>query len=214
MSSIGSIGGGFRPPPPKPPSFDQVDSNSDGSISLDELKSSAPKGADSSKTEELFKSMDADGSGSVSKEEQEAFQAKADKARQQLGSFLFDLQSAGQSTASTSTQDDSDDIFGQVDADSSGGISKDEFQSAFSAVGADSSDMLSKLFDAIDSDSDGSISQDEQSAFQKSMQDRGPPPPPPGSMSAMSGASQAYGSASQLGSQPWFSQSNGYSQAA
>jgi Ca2+-binding EF-hand superfamily protein len=219
MSSIGSVGG-FRPPPPKPPSFEKLDSDSNGSLSLDEFKSGAPKGADSAKTEELFKSIDSDDSGSISKDESDAFKSKAEKAQQQLQSFLFGLQSNSTEKTSDSTSNDKDDIFGKVDADSSGSVSKDEFLKAFSADGSNSSsssgssDLLSKLFDAIDSDSDGSISKDEQKAFQKAAQDRGPPPPPPSSASF--GASQAYGSASQLGSQNWFASnsSSNYSQAA
>lgn len=215
MSSIGSVGG-FRPPPPKPPSFETLDSDSNGSVSLDEFKSSAPKDADSAKTEKLFKSIDSDGSGSISKDESDAFQAKAEKAHQQLQSFLFGLQSGGTEKASDgSTDSDDDDSFGKVDTDSSGSVSKDEFLKAFSAEGSSgSSGRLSKLFDAIDSNSDSSISKDEQKAFQKAAQerhqDRGPPP-----SGASFGASQAYGNAAQLGSQSWLgSNSNGYSQAA
>ena len=71
MSSISSIGGGARPHH-KPPSFEQIDNNSDGGISLDEFESAAPKGADSSKSEELFKKIDADGDGRISKAEAQA----------------------------------------------------------------------------------------------------------------------------------------------
>lgn len=211
MSSIGSVGG-FRPPPPKPPSFENVDSNSDGSLSLDEFSAAAPKGADSSKTEDLFKSIDSDSDGSISKDESDAFKAKAEKAQQSLQSFLFGLQSNQTDQASDSADtSDSTDIFAQIDSDSSGTVGKDEFVKAFSATGSDSSDMLGKLFDAIDSNSDGSISKDEQSSFQKAMQDRGPPPPPP-SEASMS-ASKAYGSSSQFANQSWMTSSS-YSQAA
>jgi Ca2+-binding EF-hand superfamily protein len=213
MSSIGSVGG-FRPPTSKPPSFEKLDGDSNGSLSLDEFKSGAPKGADSAKSEELFKSIDTDGSGSLSKEESDAFKSKAETARQQLQSFLFGLQSGdGTQQASDSTGSDEDDVFGQIDADSSGGIDLNEFLKAFSADGSDktggsvSNDMLSKLFEALDSNSDGSVGKDEQKAFQKAAQDRGPPP-----FGASFGASQAYGSAAQLGGQGW--SASGYSQAA
>jgi Ca2+-binding EF-hand superfamily protein len=196
MSSIGSVGGS-RQLPPRPPSFEKLDGDSNGALSLDEFKSGAPKGADRAKSEELFKSIDADSSGSISKEESDAFKAKAEKARQQIQSFLFGLQSDGTQAAS----DKGDDIFGQIDADSSGGISADEFIKAFSTSGngdtdkTGSNDLLNKLFEAIDSDSDGSISKDEQKAFQKAAQDRGPPSP------ASFGASQAYGNSSLLARQ-------------
>ena len=198
MSSISGVSGGFRPPPPKPPSFESVDTDSSGGLSIEEFKAGAPKGADSSKSEELFKAIDSDSNGSVTKEEQDAFKTKAEQAQQQLQSFLFGLQSGGQSESSSGESEEESDIFAQLDANSDGSVAKDEFLSAFSTGTSSSSDLLSKLFDAIDSSSDGSISKDEQSAFQTAFEQRGrpsgpPPGPPPGS------ASQAYGSTYQLG---------------
>lgn len=213
MSGISGVGG-FRPPPPKPPSFEKTDANSDGSLSLDEFKSGAPKGADASKIEEMFKSIDSDSDGAISKAESETFKAEAKKAEQQLQSFLFGLQS-NQTGVSGTESESEDDIFAQLDADSDGSIAKEEFLKAISsdgttAAGDDaSSDLLGKLFDAIDSDSDGALSKEETEAFQQAMERRPPPPPPPASFAA----SQAYGSASQL----WGSSSetgSGYSQAA
>ncbi len=198
MSSISGVSGGFRPPPPKPPSFESVDTDSSGGLSIEEFKAGAPKGADSSKSEELFKAIDSDSNGSVTKEEQDAFKTKAEQAQQQLQSFLFGLQAGGQSESSGDESEEETDIFAQLDANSDGSVAKDEFLSAFSSGTSSSSDLLSKLFDAIDSSSDGSISKDEQSAFQTALEQRGrpsgpPPGPPPSS------ASQAYGSTYQLG---------------
>lgn len=213
MSSISGVSGGFRPPPPKPPSFETLDSDTSGALSLEEFKAGAPKGADSAKSEELFKAIDSDSDGSVTKEEQDAFKAEAEKAQQQLQSFLFGLQSEGASQASsTDESDDETDIFAQLDANSDGSIAQDEFLSAFSSGTQSSSDMLSKLFEAIDSDSDGSITKEEQSSFQQALEKRdrpsGPPPGPPPSF----GASQAYGSTYQLGASN--ASGTAYSQAA
>ena len=206
MTSISGVGG-FRPPPPKPQSFETLDGDSSGSLSLDEFKAGAPKGADSTKSEELFKAIDSDSDGSVTKEEQDAFKTKVEQAQQQLQSFLFGLQAGGTSQSSTAETEEESDIFAQIDSNSDGTVAKDEFLSAFSSGTSSSSDLLSKLFDAIDSNSDGSLTTDEQSAFQTALEKRGPPPgPPPGS------ASQAYGSTSQLGSANASSYS--YSQAA
>lgn len=198
MSSISGVSGGFRPPPPKPPSFESVDTDSSGGLSIEEFKAGAPKGADSSKSEELFKAIDSDSNGSVTKEEQDAFKAKVEQAQQQLQSFLFGLQAGGQSQTNSGESEEETDIFAQLDANSDGSVAKDEFLSAFSSGTSSSSDLLSKLFDAIDTSADGSISKDEQSAFQAALEQRsrpsGPPPgPPPNS------ASQAYGSTYQLG---------------
>lgn len=196
MSSISSIGGGFRPPPPKPPSFDQIDSNSDGGISLDEFESAAPKGADSSKSEELFKKIDSDGDGSISKTESDAFKDKARKADSLLQSLLFSLQNDGTQNAQTASTGDATSAFGQIDSDANGGISKDEFNSAFSDSRM-GSDQLNQLFSSLDQNGDGSVSQDEVKSFQSSLQQSGghhhhrPP-------AAFQNASQAYGSASQL----------------
>ncbi|CAN7295869.1 EF-hand domain-containing protein [Bosea sp. LjRoot9] len=185
MSSIGSVGG-FRPPPPKPPSFDTLDGDSSGSLSLDEFQSGAPKGTDTAKSEALFKAIDSDSDGSVTKAESDAFKAKAEKAGQQLQSFLFGLQSGQTSSASDSTTSDETDIFSQIDANSDGSIAKDEFTQAFSMGTSDSTSALGDLFDAIDSDSDGSISKDEQTAFQDTLKAAGPPPPPPPAQDASS----------------------------
>ncbi|PTM43121.1 EF-hand domain-containing protein [Bosea sp. 124] len=183
------------------------DSDTNGALSLDEFKAGAPKGPDSTKSEELFKAIDSDSDGSVTKEESDAFKAKAEKAQQTLQSFLFGLQSdAASQTASTSESDDETDIFAQLDANSDGSIAKDEFLSALSSGTQSSNDLLSKLFEAIDSDSDGSVTEEEQSSFQSALEKRGPP------SGASFGASQAYGSTYQLGA----SNASGaaYSQAA
>lgn len=212
MSSISGVSGGFRPPPPKPPSFDKLDSDTSGALSLEEFKAGAPKGADSTKSEELFKAIDSDSDGSVTKEESDAFKAKAEQAQQQLQSFLFGLQADGTGqTDATSESDDETDIFAQLDANSDGSIAKDEFLSALSSGTQSSSDLLSKLFEAIDSDSDGSVTEEEQSSFQAALEKRGPPPGPPPS-GASFGASQAYGSTYQLGAAN--ASGTAYSQAA
>ncbi len=201
MSSISSIGGGARPHH-KPPSFEQIDSNSDGGISLDEFESAAPKGADSSKSEELFKKIDADGDGSISKAESDAFKDKAKKADSLLQSFLFSLQAGGPQKADTASDSDADkdakSAFSAIDTDANGGISKDEFSAAFKDSRLNS-DQLNKLFSTLDQNGDGSVSQDEVKSFQSSMQQAGghhhrhrPQP------EALQNASQAYGSASQL----------------
>ncbi|WP_038368166.1 EF-hand domain-containing protein [Bosea sp. UNC402CLCol] len=203
MSSISGVGGGFRPHH-KPPSFDQIDSNSDGGISLDEFESAAPKGADSAKSEELFKKIDTDGDGSITKAESDAFKDKAKKADSLLQSFLFSLQAGGTQNAQAASDSDSDkdskSAFDAIDSDVNGGISKDEFSAAFKDSRLNS-DQLNRLFSSLDKNGDGSVSQDEVKAFQSSLQQSGErhhhrrPP------EAFQNASQAYGSASQLSAQ-------------
>lgn len=199
MTSISGVGG-FRPPPPgKPPGFDKLDGNSDGALSLDEFKAGAPKGADSTKSEELFKKIDADGDGSVTKAEAEEFHAKREEAQQQVQSFLLNLQSG---LSGTQDEEDSEDknYFAKLDADSDGSVAKEEFLKAVAPDGDGSNGLLSRLFAAMDADKDGKISKEEMADFKKQMEERAshrpPPPPPP---AEVTGASEAYGQTYQLG---------------
>ncbi len=209
MTSI-SGAGGFRPPPPgKPPGFEKLDGNGDGALSLDEFKAGAPKNVDSARSEALFKKIDADGDGSVTKAESEEFHAKLEKADNQLQSFLIGLQSAPAGTKEAEEEEDGEDLFVSLDADSDGSLAREEFLKAISPDDSASSELLNKLFDAIDTDKDGQVSKEETEAFQTAVQRRGPPPPPP--LPAF-GASEAYGSTSQLGARA--SAGSTYSQAA
>ena len=213
MTSI-SGAGGFRPPPPsKPPSFDKLDGNSDGVLNLAEFSAGAPKGADSAKTEKLFKAMDTDQDGSVSKAEADAFKAKAEKADQQMHALLLMLQSDTASTKTDAKEGEDKNYFAKLDADSDGSVAKDEFLKAVAPDGDSSNGLLSRLFAAMDADKDGKISKEEMADFKKQMEDRAahrpPPPPPP---AEISGASEAYGQTYQLGAKT--SAGATYSQAA
>lgn len=202
--------GGFRPSPPgKPPGFEKLDGNGDGALSLDEFKAGASKNVDSARSEGLFKKIDGDGDGSVTKAESEEFHTKLEKADHQLQSFLLGLQSAVSGTKDGEVKEDGEDLFASFDADSDGSLAREEFLKAISPDGSASSELLNKLFDAIDTDKDGQVSKEETEAFQTAVQRRGPPPPPP--LPAF-GASEAYGSTSQLGARA--SAGSTYSQAA
>jgi Ca2+-binding EF-hand superfamily protein len=207
MSSIGGIGG-FRPPSSfKPPSFEKLDGNSDGSLSLDEFKSGGPKGVDDKKAEALFKTIDGDGDGSITKTESDSFKAEAEK---QLQSFLFSLQSAG-----SEETDEAKSLFDIFDANADGGIAKDEFLSALSerngaSSSDDKSDLLDALFKAIDSDEDGAISRQEDESFRAQAEKRFDPT---ARSSIALAASQAYGSGTQFVS-PLQASAGRYAQAA
>ncbi|KRE12861.1 hypothetical protein ASE66_20465 [Bosea sp. Root483D1] len=203
MTSISGVGG-LRPPPPgKPPSFDKLDGNDDV-LNLAEFAAGAPKGADSKKTEKLFKAMDADQDGSVSKAESDAFKAKFEKADQQMQALLLMLQSdtASAMTAKKADAKDGDEknYFAKLDANSDGSVAKDEFLKVVAPDGDSSNGLLNRLFAAMDADKDGKISKEEMADFKKQMEERAshrpPPPPPP---SDISGASEAYGQTYQLG---------------
>jgi Ca2+-binding EF-hand superfamily protein len=185
--SIANVGGGqsvsqmmqtaFRPP-----SFQSLDSNADSSLSLEELKLGAPKGAQGAdankRAEALFKAMDADGDGSITSTEKDAFDAAMLEQRQSMA--FMAQQIAGPSNA---------DIFAQTDTDGDGAVTIEEFgdDEAASDIG---SEQLQKLFDLVDADGDGSITETESSDFLDAIQSalndsrpaNGPPPggPPPG----------------------------------
>lgn len=213
MTSI-SGAGGFRPPPPgKPPSFDKLDGNSDGVLNLAEFSAGAPKGADNAKTEKLFKAMDTDQDGSVSKAESDAFKAKAEKADQQMQAVLLMLQSDTASTKADAKDGEDKNYFAKLDADSDGSVAKEEFLKVVAPDGDSSNGLLSRLFAAMDADKDGKISKEEMADFKKQMEERTahrpPPPPPP---AEVSGATEAYGQTYQLGAKA--SAGTTYSQAA
>lgn len=89
MSSLGGIGAYQQPwPPYTPPTFSQLDSNSNGGISLDEFEAAGPQGSSSSgdttlstaqqqRAQALFNKIDSNGDGSISSDELSAFQTQA-----------------------------------------------------------------------------------------------------------------------------------------
>ena len=172
----------------KPPSFASLDSNGDDSLTLDELKVNAPKGASSAKAnsgaEALFAAMDADGSGSVTSSEKDVFDKKMADQRQSMAFMTQQL--AEPSNAN---------IFAATDTDGDGAVTIAEL-GADEGASAISKESLQKLFDMIDGNGDGSISETESSDFldavktalrdtasaSGSQTQGGPPPggPPPG----------------------------------
>jgi len=81
MAGMGGAGGGQEPA-----SFDDLDTNQDGTVSLAEMQASLSTGDtedtnESSRISELFSAMDADGDGSVTETEKSAF----DEARRAEG---------------------------------------------------------------------------------------------------------------------------------
>ena len=192
--SIGGVGGGAPMMRSfKPPTFESLDSNSSGDITLEELKSAAPGGAkgagSAERAEKLFAAMDADGSGSVSSDEKDSFDTQLKEARQAM-QFMTQLMAGGSQPPSN------EDIFTASDTDGSGSVSLEEFSSG-EAADKLSTDQLSELFSTIDSDGDGAITETESSDFLDTLKSAmggpggagGPPPgggpggpggPPPG----------------------------------
>ena len=196
---VGSVGlGGLLPSlsglgGQNAPSFDQIDTDNDGTISLEEFKAAAKnlpsqaESADNGKAEELFATIDTDGDGAISKDEATAFTSKVSSAIQAV-MILFQQESqAGDAATTADTNADAtatsraDRLFAKLDADGDGSISKDEFTAAFNnrrhhaheaSESGESGGRVSRLFDKIDADGDGEITKEENQAFVDSMRGR------------------------------------------
>lgn len=176
-----------RPKPPDPAQmqeklFKTLDSNTDGSVSKDELNTAltAAQESDSSLTidiDELFSQLDANADGNLSSDETAA---------------LLPPPPPGQPPSS-------EELFGALDSNGDGSIGTDELSVLVSQAGAaTSSDALSELFSQLDADGSGGIDSEELSAL-------APPPPPPegsreGFAQAQSGESGGEGNAANLDS--------------
>ncbi|WKL58759.1 EF-hand domain-containing protein [Asticcacaulis sp. ZE23SCel15] len=109
---------GTRPsgPPPaggggqEPQTFDELDINQDGTVSLDEMLASSESedSADTSMIEELFSHMDADGDGSVTEDEKTAFDEamKANGPPKGPPPQMTEATSATSTTSDTATSDE------------------------------------------------------------------------------------------------------------
>jgi Ca2+-binding EF-hand superfamily protein len=182
-------------PSRQPPSFEQLDTNADSVLTLDELKTQAPGGAKgakvASRAEALFKAMDQDGDGSVTSTEKDSFDTQMAAQRQQM-QFMTQLLAGGQQPTDNAT------VFSQTDTDGDGSVSLAELGND---AGADSigTDGLQKLFNLIDADGDGAITETESSSFLDAVKSAvtdamGPPPPtdgPPGGAPPPDGMSLA-----------------------
>lgn len=167
--STSTIGGSnaaqIMRPAIRPPSFNTLDQNTDGALTLDELIAGAPGGATDAKAskraEALFKAMDQNGDGSVTSTEKDSFDTKMAAQRQSM-QFMTQMMAGGQQPI------DNDSLFAQTDADGDGSVSLAELGSDDSAK-AIGSDGLQKLFAMIDADGDGKISKTESSDFLNSV---------------------------------------------
>ncbi|MDB5994470.1 MAG: signal transduction protein [Pseudomonas sp.] len=122
----------------------KLDTNSDGSVDQDELKSALSQKSDDGLLVSLsknFADLDSDDSGSLSSEEM-AMMAPPPPPPQQASS---------------------DELFSQLDADSDGSISATELSSALQSSDSSSNDSAA-LLKALDSDDSGGVSSDELKA--------------------------------------------------
>lgn len=173
--------------------FDSVDTNKDGEISADELKTHLVDvmGYSSEYTTYLFASLDTNADGVITREEMRFafynFEALSMymtfgiggsdvTSREAFKSFALKQQSGGEGRDKLLLNDLADLIFDMIDTDNSGQIDKDELRQHFDNVTnkfkEDSADQLAKeyvqtMFTTIDTDNNGTIDRQEiQAAFQ------------------------------------------------
>ncbi|MFJ2482811.1 XopAW family type III secretion system calcium-binding effector [Pseudomonas sp. NPDC087598] len=136
--------------------FAKLDSNGDGAVDQDELKSALSQKSNDGLLVNLskqFGDLDSDDSGSLSAEEMTAMAPPPPPQDQAPNTDLADA------------------LISALDSDGDGAISSDELSSGLTSAGstADSNE----IFSALDKNKDGTVSQDELTASLT------PPPPPP-----------------------------------
>jgi len=132
--------------------FARLDSNSDGAVDQDELKSALSQKSDDGLLVNLskqFGDLDSDASGSLSAEEMTAMAPPPPPNDQAPNTDLADA------------------LISALDTDGDGAISSDELSNGLTSAGSN------QIFSALDKNKDGTVSQDELTASLT------PPPPPP-----------------------------------
>ncbi|SNY27669.1 Ca2+-binding protein, EF-hand superfamily [Pseudomonas sp. LAMO17WK12:I6] len=141
--------------------FAKLDSNGDGAVDQDELKSALSQKSDDGLLVNLskqFGDLDSDASGSLSIEEMTAMAPPPPPQDQAPNTDLADA------------------LISALDADGDGAISSDELSSGLTSAG--SSADSNQIFSALDKNKDGTVSQEELTASLT------PPPPPPPQISS------------------------------
>lgn len=100
--------------------------------------------------EQLFTSVDTDGSGAISKSE---FSSFASRFSSDTGTSLLSAQ-----------EDSSDDLFTSLDGDGDGALSEAEMSAMQPPPPPPEGDMAEQMFNSLDSDGDGSITESELSS--------------------------------------------------
>ena len=158
-------------------------------------QSSSSSSSSSSSLSDLFASIDTNGDGSISKSELATALDNQDGgltnsvmgSQTDSASLVSLLQDAAQLDSATGTTASMDQLFGKIDTNGDGSISKSELetfastvetQSGSTASGSDTS-AVDQLFAAIDTNGDGSISESELETFASQAESAMSAPPPP-----------------------------------
>lgn len=137
--------------------FSKLDTNNNGSLSLDEFLAGKPQGMSTDDATKLFNSIDAKGTGSIT-EDQFATSLKADEAAHG-GKVHGGHHHHGGGRAAEAAAN----MFKQMDTDNNGSVTQAEFLAA--KPGDMTDDQATQLFQAIDSSNSGSITQDQLTKY-------------------------------------------------
>ncbi|MCT6718178.1 XopAW family type III secretion system calcium-binding effector [Acidovorax sp. K2F] len=207
--SSASVQRASRPGPSPERLLSKIDTDGSGGVSDTELQglldNVAKKTGASSQTSaaDLVKQYDANGDGSLNAGELGKTLQSVLPPPPSTMAFAQSRGGEGSSSATSATGQAGDDLFGKVDSDGDGAVSKTELQALLEAMsggtasqtGVSSDDVFSQL----DTDGDGSLTQAEFDAGRPSgpgagaddMQAMGGMPPPPGGPGGPRGAGGA-----------------------
>lgn len=230
--SSASVQRASRPAPSPERLLSKIDADGSGGVSDTELQGLlddvAKKTGVSSQTSaaDLVKQYDANGDGSLN----------ADELGQTMQSVLPPppstmafAQSRSGDSSSTATGQAGDDLFGKVDSDGDGSVSKTELQALLEAMSGGTASQTGvssdEVFSQLDADGDGSLSEAEFDAGRPSgaggeaggMQAMGgmpPPPERPGGPGGAGGAAGASGSSQATSYDPLDTNEDGVVSAA
>ncbi|QQR69190.1 MAG: EF-hand domain-containing protein [Alphaproteobacteria bacterium] len=196
MTSLSAISGGgmAHHAQMRQAMFSKMDSDGSGGISKDEFISARPKNVSEADSAALYAKIDTEGGNALTQDQLDAGM-KANKpdgmgsmgsnlSSDMLSSLIGLLSNQGTKTQDTQSQNgssSSDALFGKIDTDQNGKVTKEEFVDA--RPKGVSEEKAGELFASIDTDNAGSVT---QSQFEASMPKGGPssPPPPMGGMAS------------------------------
>lgn len=191
-----ALGGGSQSSDSASSLITALDTDEDGLLSQLELDAGMSKlhqemkSAQSGNEEDLFSRIDTDGDGSVSKEEfvsnrpedvtEESDTSSASDTSELLLTLLEAIEQYASSAQDSSSSNEGDqhwsELFGKIDTDGDGSVSKEEFVS--NRPEDVSEEQANNLWSRLDGEGAGSLT---ESRFVTAMSQQGPPPgPPPG----------------------------------
>jgi Ca2+-binding EF-hand superfamily protein len=152
----------------------KMDTDKNGSISKSEFSaimstaSASQSTSSTSGNDDLFNSMDANGDGSIDSSESESY---LKKIQEEMLSLFNSTQASSQMPSPPPADDKGEDMFTKMDTDSSGSVSKSEFE-AFMAKRGMSQEKADSIFAKVDTDGNGEISKSEHEAQMEKMKEQ------------------------------------------